>query len=52
VMAGKLEQSNVNMTDTLVQMIENQRSYEVQARLLSTAKDMDDGGASLMRLNQ
>lgn len=52
VLAGSLEQSNVNMTDTLVQMIENQRSYEVQARLLSTAKDMDDGGASLMRLNQ
>jgi len=52
IMAGSLEQSNVNMTDTLVQMIENQRSYEVQAKLLSTARDMDDGGASLMRLNQ
>jgi flagellar basal-body rod protein FlgF len=50
VMAGKLEQSNVNITDTLVQMIENQRSYEVQAKLLASAKDMDDGGASLMRM--
>ena len=50
VAAGSLEQSNVNITDTLVQMIENQRSYEVQARLLSNAKDMDDGGASLMRM--
>ena len=50
VKAGSLEQSNVNITETLIQMIENQRSYEVQAKMLSTAKDMDDGGASLMRL--
>ncbi len=50
VQSGALEQSNVNMTETLVWMIENQRSYEVQAKLLSSAKDMDDGGASLMRL--
>lgn len=50
VKTGSLEQSNVNITETLIQMIENQRSYELQAKLLSTAKDMDDGGASLMRL--
>jgi flagellar basal-body rod protein FlgF len=50
VQSGALEQSNVNMTETLVWMIENQRAYEVQAKLLSDAKDMDDGGASLMRL--
>lgn len=50
LVSGSLEQSNVNITDTLVQMIENQRSYEVQAKLLSSAKDMDDGGASIMRL--
>ena len=50
VKSGSLEQSNVNITETLIQMIENQRSYEVQAKLLSAAKDMDDGGVSLMRL--
>ena len=50
VKSGAIEQSNVNVTETLVQMIENQRSYEVQAKLLAAAKDMDDGGASLMRL--
>jgi flagellar basal-body rod protein FlgF len=50
VKSGALEQSNVNITETLIQMIENQRSYEVQAKMLSTAKDMDDGGASLMRM--
>lgn len=52
VTSGALEQSNVNMTQTLIQMIENQRSYEVQAKLLTTAKNMDESGASLMRLPQ
>ena len=50
VKSGSLEQSNVNVTETLIQMIENQRSYEIQAKMLNTAKDMDEGGASLMRM--
>ena len=48
--AGTLEQSNVNLTQALVDMIENQRSYEVQASLLEEAKTMDESAASLMRL--
>jgi len=47
---GALEGSNVNMTQALVDMIENQRSYEVQANLMKSAKDMDESSASLMRL--
>jgi flagellar basal-body rod protein FlgF len=31
-------------------MIENQRSYEVQANLLKEAKNMDESAASLMRM--
>ena len=50
VQGGALEGSNVNMTQALVEMIENQRSYEVQANLLKEARTMDEGGASLMRL--
>ena len=50
VQAGALEQSNVNLTQALVDMIENQRSYEVQANLLKEAKNMDESTASLMRL--
>ena len=50
VQAGALEGSNVNMTQALVDMIENQRSYEVTANLMKSAKDMDESGASLMRL--
>ena len=48
--AGALEGSNVNMTQALVDMIENQRSYEVTASLMKSAKDMDESGASIMRL--
>lgn len=50
VQAGALEGSNVDMTQVLVDMIENQRAYEVQANLLKNAKDMDQGGASVMSL--
>ena len=50
VQSASLEGSNVNLTQALVDMIENQRSYEVQANLLKEAKDMDSSGASLMRL--
>jgi flagellar basal-body rod protein FlgF len=50
VASGTLEQSNVNMTQVLVDMIENQRSYEVQANLLKEAKTMDEGAASVMRM--
>jgi flagellar basal-body rod protein FlgF len=48
--SGALEQSNVNMTQSLVEMIENQRSYEVQANLMKSAKEIDESGASLMRM--
>jgi flagellar basal-body rod protein FlgF len=50
VTAGAVEGSNVNITETLVDMLENQRSYEVQANLLKSAKDMDESGTSLMRM--
>ncbi len=47
---ASLEGSNVNLTQALVDMIENQRSYEVQANLLKEAKNMDESAASLMRM--
>lgn len=48
--SGALEGSNVNMTEALVDMIETSRAYEAQVKLLTTAKEMDDGGASVMQL--
>jgi flagellar basal-body rod protein FlgF len=50
LISGSLEQSNVNLTQALVDMIENQRGYEVQANLLAEAKKMDEQSASLMRI--
>ncbi len=48
--SGALEGSNVNMTQALVDMIETSRAYEAQVKLLTTAKEMDDGGASVMQM--
>lgn len=50
VASGTLEGSNVNMTQALVDMIENQRSYEVQANLMKEARTMDEASAQLMRV--
>ncbi|MFA6123331.1 MAG: flagellar basal-body rod protein FlgF [Sphingomonas sp.] len=47
---GALEGSNVNITQALVDLIQNQRSYEVQANLLKSAKELDESAASVMRL--
>jgi flagellar basal-body rod protein FlgF len=51
VTSGALEGSNVNATTALVQMIEASRSWETQIKMIDTAKDIDSGGASLMRLD-
>ncbi|MEO5865750.1 MAG: flagellar basal body rod protein FlgF [Sphingomonas sp.] len=50
VESGAIEGSNVDMTQALVDMIENQRAYEVQANLMKEAKTMDEGAASVMRM--
>ena len=42
--------SNVNITEELVQSIEDQRQYEINIKLISSASEMDEGGASLMRM--
>ncbi|MGK2910745.1 MAG: flagellar basal body rod protein FlgF [Sphingobium sp.] len=51
VTSGSVEGSNVNATSALVQMIEASRTWETQIKMINTAKDIDDGGASLMRLD-
>lgn len=51
VTSGAVEGSNVNATSALVQMIEASRAWETQIKMINTAKDLDDGGASLMRLD-
>lgn len=50
VTTGALEGSNVNMTQALVDMIEASRSWETQVKLLTTAQQLDEGGASIMQM--
>jgi len=51
VMTGTLEQSNVAPTEVLVEMVEQQRLFDIRAKMISTARDLDEGGASLMRIS-
>jgi flagellar basal-body rod protein FlgF len=51
VTSGALEGSNVNATEALVRMIEVSRAWETQVKMIDTAKDIDNSGASLMRLD-
>ena len=51
VIPGALEQSNVRPSDVLVQMVEAQRLFDIRTKLISTAKDIDEGGTALMRLS-
>ncbi len=46
---GALEGSNVNPTEALVAMIEAQRAYETNVKMLMTAQTLDEAGAALMR---
>jgi flagellar basal-body rod protein FlgF len=50
VMVGSLEQSNVKPTEVLVEMVEAQRSFDIRTKLIATARELDEGGASLMRV--
>jgi flagellar basal-body rod protein FlgF len=50
LLPGTLEQSNVRTTEVLVEMVEAQRLYDMRTKLVATAKELDEGGAQLMRL--
>jgi flagellar basal-body rod protein FlgF len=51
VMVGALEQSNVDTSGILVEMIEAQRLFDMRTKLIATAKELDENGASLMKMN-
>lgn len=50
VMTGALEQSNVDPTAVLVEMVEAQRLFDIRTKLIATAREIDEGGTGLMRL--
>lgn len=51
VTTGALEQSNVNYAEVLVEMVEAQRLFDIRTKLISTARELDEGSSRLMRLN-
>jgi len=48
--SGALEASNVNPVDSMVQMIELQRQYEMQLKLMKSVEDDSAASAQLMRI--
>lgn len=48
---GALEGSNVDRTRMLVDLVEQSRGFDVNTKLLAAARDMDEGAARLMRLD-
>lgn len=50
VLQGVREGSNVNPTEELIASIDLQRSFEINLKMITTAKEIDEAGARLMRL--
>ena len=50
VQSGALEQSNVDSSQVLVQMLDAQRLFDIRSKVIATAKDVDQSGANLMSL--
>lgn len=51
VITGALEESNVNASEVLVQMISAQRLFDMRTKLVQTAGQLDEAGARLMRID-
>ncbi|GKW51868.1 flagellar hook-basal body complex protein [Pseudoalteromonas shioyasakiensis] len=50
VMSGTLEMSNVNPVHEMVDMISNQRQFELQVKLMKTAEELDERQDQLLRI--
>ena len=50
VLPKHIELSNVNITEELINSIEDQRQYEINIKMISSASELDESGASLMRM--
>lgn len=51
VIAGSLEQSNVNSVASMVKMIELARSYEAHIKLMRAAEDNDKAAAQIIQMS-
>lgn len=48
---GSLEQSNVDPTRILVEMVEAQRLFDIRTKVVSQAREVDESSAALMRIS-
>ncbi|MEF1217914.1 flagellar basal body rod C-terminal domain-containing protein, partial [Photobacterium damselae] len=48
---GTLEGSNVNAVGEMTALIDLQRHFEMQVKLMKTAEEMDKSSSSLMRIS-
>jgi flagellar basal-body rod protein FlgF len=51
LMVGSLEQSNVDPTRILVEMVEAQRLFDIRTKVVSQAREIDESSAGLMRIS-
>ena len=50
VLPKHVELSNVNITEELINSIEDQRQYEINIKMIASASELDESGATLMRM--
>jgi flagellar basal body rod protein FlgG len=50
VTTSAIERSNVDPNLSLVELVEQSRAFEMQTKLIAAAREMDEGTASLMRV--
>lgn len=50
LVAGTLETANIETTAALVELVEQSRAFESSAKLLRTARELDEAGARLIRM--
>ena len=51
LVSGTLESSNVNVVDSLVDMIELARRFEIQVKMMKVSEEMEQGSTSIMRFS-
>ncbi|MDF4806005.1 flagellar basal body rod C-terminal domain-containing protein, partial [Vibrio parahaemolyticus] len=51
VLTGALEGSNVNAVGEMTNLIDLQRQFEMQVKMMSTAEEMDKASDSLLRMS-
>lgn len=51
LIAGALEGSNVNAMAAMVELLDHSRSFEMAMKTIKESKNLDQDGASMMRLN-